>query len=336
MKVLLVGGLNLAESLWCVHRGFERLGCSLVYVPTLESVHGTSKRPRAAAQPEIEEAAAQADLLFWWQAQTDAWARIVPALRQAHPKLRTVAMSIDDPYAIDHLRPNHSLGFEFAVTCCKGSLPWYAEHGVKAMVGYPPVDRDVHGLASPDPKYRCDISFAATNVYPASFGGTNPFTRVQMIDAVEGLGDVRVYGGWGATQHDWGGRFGLGDDHMRLWRGTLPYAELPAKVFSASRINLCNHVRPDGEGYLNERVTECLASGGFLLCDRVKGIESIFAEDKEIVLWSTLEELREKAKYYLEHEAERAAIAAAGRTKALALFDNAKLAREVLALTGLG
>ncbi len=68
---------------------------------------------------------------------------------------------------------------------------------------------------------------------------------------------------------------------------------------------------------------EITACGGFLLALRSPGHKACFIEDKEAVFFDSLEECAEKARYYLNHAAEREAIAAAGRARAVASgYDN--------------
>jgi glycosyltransferase involved in cell wall biosynthesis len=66
-----------------------------------------------------------------------------------------------------------------------------------------------------------------------------------------------------------------------------------------------------GDGH-NMRTFEAIACGGFVMSNRTSELVELFEEDREIVCFSTPEELREKVSYYLAHPEERAAIAAKG------------------------
>lgn len=335
VKVLMAGGNNLAQSLWCIKRGFERAGCEVKHIVSVgNGPNGKQLLPEAEAY--LMKHASEADLLYWWQPQSNQLADgVITALRKAWPKLRTVCQSLDDPFVLD-VNPATEVfrEFEVAVTCCEGSMEWYTKRGVKPIIGYPPVDRDLHGKAQPNVEEICDIGFAATNVYPPHLYPACYADRVSMVKAVMHLGKLHVYGTWGVRRMDWGGEYGLPKEMRSACRGYYEYERMPG-VHAATRINLNSHVRPDGYRYLNERVGQCMASGGFMLCDEVGGIAETFAENKEIVLWKTLPELTTKAKWWLAHDAERRAVAEAGRPKALELFDNEKLARRMLAACGL-
>lgn len=58
-------------------------------------------------------------------------------------------------------------------------------------------------------------------------------------------------------------------------------------------------------------------SGAFYLLDYVDEIEAFFELDREIVCFSSRDELVEKVRYYLAHPDEREAIRAAGHERAL-------------------
>lgn len=62
----------------------------------------------------------------------------------------------------------------------------------------------------------------------------------------------------------------------------------------------------------NMRCFEALGSGSFLLTDRVEHIEELFEDKKHLVLYDGLDDMIEKANYYLKHDDQRNAIARAG------------------------
>ncbi|MGA9719235.1 MAG: glycosyltransferase [Acidobacteriaceae bacterium] len=129
----------------------------------------------------------------------------------------------------------------------------------------------------------------------------------------------------------------------RLWRagvavdisGSRPHwqAALPADAFAAtfrvgelvadayreaiwrSRINLAfvTHSNSDQVAQKSFEITAC---GGFLLAERTAEHLACFREDEEAVFFSDFEECRAKIDRYLNDEAERARIAAAGQRRA--------------------
>ena len=84
--------------------------------------------------------------------------------------------------------------------------------------------------------------------------------------------------------------------------------EAVAEKFSESKI-VFNIAMTDD---INMRNFEALATGSFLLTNWIPTIEEVFEDGKHLVLYRNEEEMVEKAKYYLDHDAEREKIAQAG------------------------
>ena len=59
------------------------------------------------------------------------------------------------------------------------------------------------------------------------------------------------------------------------------------------------------------------ATGGFLITDYMPGLEKLFEIDREIVIYRSPEELREKIAYYLDQPEECREIAHRGRQRVL-------------------
>lgn len=70
-------------------------------------------------------------------------------------------------------------------------------------------------------------------------------------------------------------------------------------------------------GDTNMRCFEVLGSGSFLLTDRIPNIEELFEDGKHCVFYENLDDMIEKAKYYLKHDSEREKIAEAGYRHAM-------------------
>lgn len=81
-----------------------------------------------------------------------------------------------------------------------------------------------------------------------------------------------------------------------------------AKIYAKSKICLNIAMKED----LNMRCFEVMGAGGFLLTDWVPHIDELFEDGKHLVLYRSIEEAIDKAKYYLAHDSEREKIAQAG------------------------
>ena len=83
------------------------------------------------------------------------------------------------------------------------------------------------------------------------------------------------------------------------------------KIYNASKIVLNVH-HSWGKNDANFRTFEALGSGGFLIDERKKDIISLFKENEEIVLYESIDELREKIEHFLGDEDSRKRIARKG------------------------
>ncbi len=86
------------------------------------------------------------------------------------------------------------------------------------------------------------------------------------------------------------------------------------KVFYLSRINL-NITLPSIETGLPQRIYDIMGAGGFVLTNAQKEIEDYFVVGKEIEVFHNLDELKEKAAFYLSHEQERLRVTLNGYQK---------------------
>lgn len=124
--------------------------------------------------------------------------------------------------------------------------------------------------------------------------------------------------------------FGLGDTGYFGWR--IPQfrghcvLDDTAKKFSQSRILLNTSINKD----LNLRTFEAMACKQLLLTEDIPPIREMFEDGKHLVLFKTIDEAVEKARYYLAHPDERRAIAEAGYKEVIAKHTYDLRVREIL------
>jgi spore maturation protein CgeB len=122
----------------------------------------------------------------------------------------------------------------------------------------------------------------------------------------------------GGDKHDGGQR----KIDASMLHGFVPDTDLAA-LFCHSKINL-GFTRMAGDDPADAGITqvklrdfEVPACGGFYLVEHTPDYADFFIPSQEVESWRTVGELIEKIRYYLDHESERAAIAAAGQRRAL-------------------
>ncbi len=140
-----------------------------------------------------------------------------------------------------------------------------------------------------------------------SFAGTFTPARARLLESLDEF-SLSIWGAyWNRAKLQSGLRMAVKrTGNGRIVRG----ADLSA-ILNASPIGL-NFLRGENRDTHNHRSFELPACGVFTLSERSEELGDFFAEGKEMAFFSSPEELREKARYYLEHDREREAVARAG------------------------
>ena len=112
---------------------------------------------------------------------------------------------------------------------------------------------------------------------------------------------------------------------------TLSVAEY-ARLYQRSKVSLA--MTKDSVRQLKGRVFEIVHCGAMLMCDRNHHVSHYFTPGVEYVAYADYEDLVAKARYYLVHDDERLAIAAAGHRRAVSHYSHDVFWRSLLARLG--
>ncbi len=123
-------------------------------------------------------------------------------------------------------------------------------------------------------------------------------------------------------------RAAVGRNPLRLFARLLPdplastfakpvYGLDMYRVLAASGVSFNNHIDAAGRLAANMRLFEATGVGSCLLTDHKENIRDFFEPDIEVVTYRSAAECVEKARWLLDHPAERAAIARAGQKRTL-------------------
>lgn len=134
------------------------------------------------------------------------------------------------------------------------------------------------------------------------------YLRMDMIYTLYGVG-LAIYGQGDYTgEHEpWVTRFleAPEPDKKRVGKNLNQHTELPA-LYASCEINLTIELLPAS---VHQRIFECFACGGFMLCEEKADMYICFPADLvDRVTWHTLEELKEMTTYFLKNAEERAEI----------------------------
>ncbi len=236
----------------------------------------------------VEETAPDAFLAVYG---LDHGPRVFDALRRKG--VPTICWWLNDPFQFSRSAGRAGL-YDYYFTNSRGVLPAYRELGLKNVhylpVGiYPPVHRKMPGET---PRY--EVCFA---------GDWSP-VREEVIGALAADFDVSIFGPWKKR---------VGKDSPlsgRVRGGKFFSPEAMAGLFNRSRVVLNIHSWFGKWDYgVNPRLFEANGCGSFQVCDFKREIPELYEDGKEIVLYGSLSELKEKLEYYLAHENERRQIA---------------------------
>ena len=193
--------------------------------------------------------------------------------------------------------------------------------------GYDPGVHRIHHL----PVYGMDFSLYR-NLYCATprpyrhelvlVGGHNA-RREQFVNELFDL-PLEIYGQWSRQKRS-------NPELKKHWKAKGIWGDALITLYNTSKVVL-NVTNWDPACYvaLNQRVFDVPATGAFLLTDYSPELEEHYKTGEEIACYRNVEELKDKVRYFLAHDEERAAIARRGYEKALTLPTIADRVRKII------
>jgi spore maturation protein CgeB len=146
------------------------------------------------------------------------------------------------------------------------------------------------------------------------------------LSVVASLGDqgIQVWGdpGWRSVQK-YGVRF----------RGSAGHRDELTRIYNAASIHI-DIGRIYQLDIVTMRVFDVISCGGFLIAERNDAVLELFEDGVEIETWVTVEGLKNKCRYYLEHPERAAEIANRGRRRLLEDHSIRHRLQEMLAVSG--
>ncbi len=105
-------------------------------------------------------------------------------------------------------------------------------------------------------------------------------------------------------------------------------------TYYRSKINLGNSCFPQIDGAISVRDYKIMGAGGFLLTNRVRGMERMFKDRNHCVYYDSIPDCIEKIDYYLRHTAERERIANSGYREVHAKHTYTHRIEEIIKVMG--
>jgi hypothetical protein len=146
--------------------------------------------------------------------------------------------------------------------------------------------------------------------------------RIALLEAVARRFDLKF---WGARPDT----LPLSSPLHRCYQGELWGTEM-YQVLRRSRITLNSHIDLAGREAGNMRLFEATGAGAFLLTDFKDNLDTLFAPDREVAAWRSIDDCIETINRYLADEAGRTTIARAGQAGTLARHTYRHRVSEIL------
>ena len=129
------------------------------------------------------------------------------------------------------------------------------------------------------------------------YGEANSRRRLRLIEALAEVDSIGVYGppAWKAL---------LPDAMKAHYRGRIETADELQRLYRESKINL-SIIALQGFGFLNPRVFEVPAAGGFLLAEWTPGLDGVYQRDEEMIWFHDVGELDQQITTYSQDDAGR-------------------------------
>ncbi|WP_449246320.1 glycosyltransferase family protein [Desulfarculus baarsii] len=321
----IMGG-SLPVALWCA-QALERLGCQVRVLPFHQAAP-VYEVMRRSAQPIERIGKAQAPMLAFFSelallAADDFQPHLFLALAQAPLLPRAVeAMGARGVATAYWFVENHRLFDYFSLIAASYEHFFHIQgepfdHALSRLganghhlplAAHPPCHRPV-SLSDDDHRdFGAPIGFMGSGIY-----GNRRRALAKVAQSDLGL---RLWGSEWPTEGPWarivalGGRRLADDEVVKVYNACQALINLHSDVDPATPLG-----RSD---FINPRTFEIPACGGLQLVDMAAGLDQAFDLGRELVVVESVADLIEKARHFLAHPAERAAIAAAGRQRVLA------------------
>jgi spore maturation protein CgeB len=115
----------------------------------------------------------------------------------------------------------------------------------------------------------------------------------------------------------------------RCFQGEVWGAEM-YQILRRSRINLNSHIDLAGNEAGNMRLFEATGVGAFLLTDFKDNLDTLFAPDREVAVWRSVDDCLASIKRHLADESHRLEVAQAGQARTAAQHTFGHRTREIL------
>lgn len=196
---------------------------------------------------------------------------------------------------------------------------FFRRHGARAAVVHLAFDPMVLDTLPPPPAQTLDVTFVGAV-------SADHQLRVAQLEAVAQRYDLKLFGSGLQS-------LPTSSPLHRCYQGEVWGVEM-YQALRASRITLNSHIDAAGDEAGNMRLFEATGVGCCLLTDAKDNLPTLFAPDREVAVWQSVDDCLSKIEHYLQNDQNRAAVARQGQAATLERHTYRDRAAQILGLIG--
>jgi hypothetical protein len=207
--------------------------------------------------------------------------------------------------------------YDLMLSQLSATVELFRRAGVRAEVNHLAFEPAVLDALPAQPTQDIDVSFVGT-VSP------DHRQRIALLEAVAVRHQLALFGNPPRA-------LPASSPLHRCFRGEVWGADM-YQALRRSKITLNSHIDMAGREAGNMRLFEATGVGAFLLTDFKDNLHTLFAPDREVAAWRTIDECLAAIERYLADDNARTEIAQAGQARTMAQHTYRHRAAEILAL----
>jgi spore maturation protein CgeB len=209
--------------------------------------------------------------------------------------------------------------YDLMISQLPTSVQFFRALGVRSQVNHLAFEPAILDALPAAPAADVDVSFVGSI-------SLDHRQRIALLEAVAERYDLKL----------WGNRpqaLPASSPLHRCFQGEVWGADM-YQVLRRSRITLNSHIDLAGREAGNMRLFEATGVGAFLLTDFKDNLDTLFAPDREVAVWRSIDESLKRIGHYLRDDDARATIARAGQARTMAQHTYRHRAAEILGFAG--
>src|SRR4051794_5988890 len=235
------------------------------------------------------------------------------------PLMRRIK-TIGNPVLIGQVGIAPSRGVDWSVydlmmSQLSATVELFRRLGVRAAVNHLAYEPGILDVLPPAPAADTDVSFVGT-VSP------DHQQRIELLQAVAERYDLKLFGNPPRT-------LPATSPLHRCFQGEVWGAEM-YQALRRSKITLNSHIDMAGREAGNMRLFEATGVGVFLLTDFKDNLDTLFAPDREVAVWRSIDDCLKVIGCMIGDDSGRAAVARAGHARTMAQHTYGHRAAEIL------